>query len=92
MLIKWSDLEPGDTLKFTEEICEKFKDVRDWYRKFHNKNLIIESVRFEENYIKIYFSNYNYGSYNFCLNEKGIEIFWGFPDVPMFEIVKLRDE
>ena len=95
MLMKWSDLEAGDILRFTEKVCERYKESgRDWYAASYNVNLIVKSVEIVEmeysRIIRISFSNYSYYD-SLVIKEDGTASWVGCP-LPLFDIVSLKDE
>lgn len=94
MLIRLSDLEPGDVIRFTEEICELYRETAPvFYNYSHNVDLVINyvAVFYDDDNIQkitIKFSNYNWFK-SMTINEDGR--CWG-NTCPIFEIVKLKDE
>lgn len=103
MLMKWSDLEPGDIIKFTYEFAESIltNNYRDYVedelkqiREFRNEELRVlkidkKIVKDEERYT-ITLSHFYFP---IVINEKGFDVGYGkgCPE-QVFEIRELRGE
>lgn len=91
MLMKWSDLEPGDVVKIREEII-KYSMIRfpDWTRKFCFKEIEIKTISIY--YINIYIGFMIDGIYReLKINQNGKEE-WTGRNLVLFDVVKLKDD
>lgn len=90
--MKWTDLEPGDKLKWTKEALEKFKE--DFWVKHKNKILEILKIDFNgsNGLMRLYFDEKDY---------EYIDAFYGvwidklngsWNGIQLFEIVNLKED
>lgn len=90
MLIKWTDLEVGDVLRFNNTIYEFYKNTNgDWCDKWCNKDLTINYIDISNGIINIGF-RCSYEK-DFRINESGHGIGWQNSGIQLFEIVSLKE-
>lgn len=46
----WTDLEPGDVLRWTDEAKDKFKNSSNWWMKYVNEDLKITKIELDYQY------------------------------------------
>lgn len=90
MLMKYTDLESGDIVKYSKDVIEHFKHpYYDWANRVMNKNFEIKYVTDHKDYISIILI----GSSDYLdLNPDG-SAFIGFSgfDGPILEVVSLKE-
>lgn len=90
MLMKYTDLEPGDVVRYSKDVIKHFeRNYYDWANEKRNKIFEVKSVVNHEYYISIALSA---GGGYLDLNSDGSAYidFSGF-DGPILEIVSLKE-
>lgn len=90
MLMKWSDLEPGDVIRIREEVKEHYKSLVYWTQTWCDRDLIIYKVELGRNYIRIFVGENNRDM--FSIHRDGRSVWDETKDLILFDIIKLRDE
>jgi len=94
MLIKWSDLEPGDKLKFRKEIIKYYKNLPsgssfEWANRYKDFILIVKSVEDNGSTIKLSFINYDWDRGGVTIDYDGF-CYSGYSRVcELFDVVEL---
>ena len=87
--MKWSDLQPGDVLQFTDEYLD-LKDISRFCIQHKNIGLIIDEIKYYKNHMTVSFFN-TISTTQWLINYDGSNAGVGNSEVIKFKVIKINE-